>query len=146
MRTRLALAAALALAALSAAADQEVTHSFASSVPRGRIRRVVVAIPAGEVRIRNGAANAIAITGEIRRSYDGWKRREKAQQIADDIDAEIYVDGDEAIVRRRFGPHAHGWNAHSSHSGIDLRLAVPPGVDVTLETHYGEVDLDGTFG
>src|SRR5947207_3151432 len=54
MRIRLALAAALALAALSAAADQVVTHSFASSVP--------------------------------------------------------------------------------------------PGVDVTLETHYGEVDLDGTFG
>ena len=146
MRTRLALAAALALAAVTAAADQEVTHSFSASVPRGHIRRVIIDIPAGEVRVRNGEGGAIALSGEIRRSYDGWREREKEQRIADDVSAEIYVDGDEAVVRRHYGPHAHSWSARSFHSGFDVRLEVPQGVDIILETKYGEVDLDGTFG
>src|SRR5213593_3096235 len=146
MRIRLALATALALAAFSAAADEEVTHSFSSSVPRGHIRRLVIAIPAGEVKLRNGAADAIAVSGDVRRSYDGWRQRAKEQRIADDISAEIYVNGDEAVVRRRFGSAAKSWSAHSFHSGFDLKVEVPPGVDVVLETKYGEVDLDGTFG
>jgi hypothetical protein len=145
MRTRLALAAALALAAVTAAADQEVTHSFTASVPRAHIRRVIVDIPAGEVKVRNGESNVIALSGEIRRSYDGWREREKEQQIADDISAEIYVDRDEAVVRRHFGPRAHGWSARN-HGGFDVRLDVPQGVDVIFETKYGEIDLDGTFG
>ncbi len=146
MRIRLAVAAALALAAFSAAADEEVTHSFSSSVLRGRIRRVIVDIPAGEVKVRNGASGALAISGEVRRSYDGWRERTKEQRIADDISAEIYVQDDEAIVRRRFGPSAHSWSARSFHSGVDVKIEVPAGVDVILETRYGEVDLDGTFG
>ena len=146
MRTRLALAAALALAAVTATADQEVTHSFSSSVPRGHIRRIVVDIPAGEVKIRNGEGGVIALSGEIRRSYDGWRERAKEQRIADDVGAEIYVHGDEAVVRRHYGPNAHSWSARSFHSGFDVKLEVPPGVDVILETKYGEVDLDGTFG
>jgi len=146
MRTRLALAAALVLAALTAAADQEVTHSFSSSVPRGRIRRIVIDIPAGEVRVRNGEAGVIALRGETRRSYDGWREHEKEQRVVDDVSAEIYVHGDEAVVRRRYGSNARSWSAHSFHSGFDVRLEVPPGIDVILETKYGEVDLDGTFG
>jgi len=146
MRTRLALAAALALAALSAAADQEVTHSFSTSVPRGRIRRIVVDIPAGEVKIRNGQAGAIALSGDVRRRYDGWREREKEQRIADDVAAEIYVNGEEAVVRQRYGSNAHSWSARSFHSAFDIKLEVPPGLDVIVETKYGEVDLDGTFG
>ena len=146
MRIRLALAAALALAAFTAAADQEVTHSFSSSVPRGRIRRIVVDIPAGDVKIRNGGAGAIALSGEIRRSYDGWREHGNEQRIADDVGAEIYVDGDEAVVRRHYGPNAHSWSARSFHSGFEVRLDVPPGLDIILETKYGDVDLDGTFG
>ena len=146
MRIRLAVAAALALAAFSAAADEEVIHSFSSSVARGRVRRVVVDIPAGEVKVRNGAADSIALSGEVRRSYDGWRRRQKEQRIADDVTAEIYVQGDEAIIRRRFGPGAHSWSARDFHSGMDVKIEVPVGVGVVLETRYGEVDLDGTFG
>jgi len=146
MRIRLAVAAALALAAFSAAADEEVTHSFASSVPRGHIRRLIIDIPAGEVKLRNGDAGTISLSGEIRRSYDGRRERPKEQRIADDISAEIYVNGDEAVVRRRYGPSAHSWSARSFHSGFDVRVEVPPGVDVTIETRYGEVDIDGTFG
>jgi hypothetical protein len=146
MRIRLALAAALALAAFSAAADDEVTHSFASSVPRGQIRRLVIDIPAGEVKLRNGDARTISLRGEVHRSYDGRRRRSQEQRIADDISAEIYVNGDEAVIRRRYGRNAGSWSARSFHSGFDVRVDVPPGVDVTIETRYGEVDIDGTFG
>jgi Putative adhesin len=145
MRTSLALAAALALVAVTAAADQEVTHSFSTSVPRGHIRRVIVDIPAGDVRVRNGQASTIALNGDVRRSYDGWREHEKEQQIIDDVGAEIYVNGDEAVVRRRFGSRAHSWSSRN-HSDFNVRLEVPQGVDVILETKYGDVDLDGTFG
>jgi hypothetical protein len=146
MRTRLALAAALAFVAAGAAADEEVTHTFSSSVPRAGIRRVIIDIPAGEVRVRNGASNAVSIRGEVSRNYDGRRRRAKEQRIADDVSAEIYVHGDEAVIRRRFGPSAKGWNARSHHSGFDLRVEVPVGVDVILETKFGEIDIDGKFG
>lgn len=146
MRTRIALAAALALTALSAVADEEVSHTFSSSVPRDGIRRVVIDIPAGEVKVRNGDGNTVRVSGEVRRSYDGWRRRAKEQRIADDITADIHVHGDEAVVRRRFGPGARSWSARSFHSGFDVRVEVPPGVDVIFETKYGEVDIDGTFG
>jgi hypothetical protein len=146
MRTRFALAAALMLTAVGSAADQEVTHTFSSSVPRAGIRRVIVDIPAGEVKIRNGQAGAITLSGQIRRRYDGWREQEKQQRIADDVSAEIYVNGDEAVIRRHYGSNAHSWSARSFHSGFDVRVEVPPGVDVVVETKYGEVDLDGTFG
>ena len=145
MRIPLVLAA-LTLAAAGAAADQEVTHSFSSSVPRGHIRRLIVDIPAGDVKIRNGDARTIALSGDVRRSYDGWREHAKEQRIAEDISAEIYVNGDEAVVRRRYGAHAQSWSAQSFHSGFEVRLDVPTGVDVLLETKYGDVDLDGTFG
>ena len=146
MRIRLAVAAALALAAFGAAADDEVTHSFASSVPRGKIRRLVIDIPAGEVKLRNGHAGSISLSGEVRRGFDRSRHRRKEQRIADDISAEIYVSGDEAVIRRRFGPKAGGWSARSFHSGFDVRVEVPPGIDVSIETRYGEVDINGTFG
>jgi len=146
MRIHLALAAAAALVATGAAADDEVTHRFSSSVPRAGIRRVVIDIPAGEVKVRNSSGDAVSVSGEITRSYDGWRRRAKEQRIADDIGAEIYVHGDEAVVRRHYGPNAHSWSARSFHSGFELRVEVPRGVDVILETKYGEVDIDGSFG
>lgn len=147
MRIPLAVAAlALALAAAGALAADEVTHSFSSSVPRGHIRRVVIDIPAGEVKLRNGPAGTIAVSGEVRRSYDGRRERPKEQRVADDISAEIYVHSDEAVVRRRYGSNAQSWSARSFHSGFDVKVEVPPGVDVSIETRYGEVDIDGTFG
>ena len=147
MRIRLTLAAAaLTLVAAGAAADEEVTHNFTSSVPRAGIRRVVIDIPAGEVKVRNGAAGSVTVSGEVTRSYDGWRRRAKEQRIADDVSAYVYVNGDEAVVRRRFGPNASSWTARSFHSGFDVKVEVPPGVDVILETKYGEVDIDGSFG
>ena len=146
MRTRLALAAVMTLAAVGAAADQEVTHSFSTSVPRAGIRRIIVDIPAGEVKIRNGQAGTLTVSGEVRRRYDGWRQHDKQQRIADDIAAEIYVNGDEAVIRRHYGSNAHSWSARSFHSGFDLKIEVPPGIDIVLETKYGEVDLEGTFG
>src|SRR5205823_15124992 len=59
---------------------------------------------------------------------------------------EIDVNGDQAVVRRRFGSQAHSWSARSFHSGFEIKLEVPRGVDIILETKYGEVDIDGTFG
>src|SRR3954465_13137375 len=115
MRKQLFAAAAVLLAAGAAYANEEVTHSFATTAARGHVRRVVIDIPAGEVRIRNGASDRIAVHGNSMRHFDGYRRRASEQQIADDISAEIAVSGDEAIVRRHFGPHARSWNAKSHH-------------------------------
>ncbi|MEA2161918.1 MAG: hypothetical protein QOK37_45 [Thermoanaerobaculia bacterium] len=146
MRKTLFLAALSLLAAGAAFADREVTHAFSTSAPRARVRRVVIDIPAGSVKIRNGAANRIAVRGEVRRRFDGYRRREREQAIANDITAEIVIDGDEAIVRRHYGPGAQSWSAKSIRSVVEITVDVPTGIDVDVSTHYGEVDIEGAFG
>jgi hypothetical protein len=98
------------------------------------------------VRIRNGAGDRIAVSGTAERHFDGHSRRSKEQQIVDDVSAEVVVNGDEATVRRRFGPNAQSWSARSFHSSVDLTVELPAGVDVEVNTRYGAVNIDGAFG
>jgi hypothetical protein len=146
MRNPLVLTLALLLAAGAALANDEVTHSFSTAASRGHVRRVVIDIPAGEVRIRNGAGGRIAVNGTAERHFDRHSSRSKEQQIVDDVSAEVVVNGEEATVRRRFGPNAQSWNARSFHSSVDLTVELPPGVDVEVNTRYGAVNIDGAFG
>jgi len=147
MRKPLFFSLALLLAAGAALANDEVSHPFSSAVmTRGRVHRVVIDIPAGEVRVRNGAGDRIAVSGTAERHFDGHKSRSKEQQIVDDISAEVVVNGDEAIVRRRFGPNAQSWSARSFHSTVDMTVELPIGVDVEIDTRYGAVNIDGAFG
>jgi hypothetical protein len=146
MRKSLFVTLALLLAAGAALANDEVTHPFSSAAASGHVRRVVIDIPAGEVRIRNGAADRITVNGTSHRHFDGHRRRSKEQQIVDDISAEVVVNGDEAVVRRRFGPNAQSWSARSFHSSVDLTVELPAGVDIEVTTRYGAVNIDGAFG
>jgi hypothetical protein len=143
-RYSLAFTAAL-LTATVALADQDVTHAFHSSVPRGRVQRVVIDIPTGEFTLRTGAATTLALSGIASRDYDTAKERDWAQGVVNDTSVEFYVNGTEAVVRRRFGPKASSWRSQKF-TGMDLRIDLPPGMDVTFETTAGEVDLDGQFG
>jgi hypothetical protein len=145
MRTSLLLSAALLLVAVSAAADVDVEHRFQSVVPRGQVQRVVIDIPAGSFTIRNGAATHIGVSGVASRDYDGHRERIWAQKVVDDTSVEVYVSGSEAIVRRKFGRNADSYRAQKF-TGIDLRLDLPPGVDVMFDTTAGEVNMDGDFG
>src|SRR5882757_1301439 len=86
------LTVAALLVAGAALANEEVSHSFAVTAARGHVRRVVIDIPAGEFRIRNGAADRIALHGISTRHFDGYRRRAKEQQIADDISAEVVIN------------------------------------------------------
>ncbi|HYC88890.1 MAG TPA: hypothetical protein VEO54_06735 [Thermoanaerobaculia bacterium] len=144
MRHALLLSAAL-LAAVPAAADRDVEHRFQSLVPRGRVQRVLIDIPAGSFTIRNGAAGHIGVSGVASRDYDGARERAWAQKVVDDTSVEVYISGNEAVVRRKFGRNADSWRAQKF-TGIDLRLDLPPGVDVEFETTAGEVDVAGDFG
>ena len=142
MRTALITAAAL-LAAGAALADEYVTHTFSTSAARGSVRRIVVDVPAGDVKLRNGANDRISVTGSVRRDYDG--DREKQQRVVDDISVEIYSSPTEAVVRRKLGPRAQSWNARNN-SDYRVTIEVPAGLDVAIETKYGDVDIDGHFG
>jgi len=146
MRKSPFLALPLLLAAGAALASDEVTHPFSTAAPRGHVRRVVIDIPAGEVRIRNGAGDRITVNGTAERHFDGHRRRSNEQEIVNDISAEVVVNGDEAIIRRRFGPNAQSWSARSFHSSVDMSIELPPGVDVVVNTRYGAVNIDGAFG
>jgi hypothetical protein len=123
----------------------EATHSFRSAVPAAGLKRLVVDIPAGEVRILNGPANTIELSGEVEHHCDGWRERERAQRIADAIDVQIVVNGNEAVVQRRFGADARGWRARNL-TGYKIELTIPAGIDLEIGTHFGEVRLDGSFG
>lgn len=144
MRHALLLSAAL-LASVTAAADQDVEHKFQSVVSSGQVRRVLIDIPTGSFTIRNGAATHIGISGVASRDYDGARERAWAQKVVNDTSVEVYVNGAEAIVRRKFGRNADSWRAQKF-TGIDLRLDLPAGVDVEFETTAGEVDVAGDFG
>ncbi|HEX9500551.1 MAG TPA: hypothetical protein VGA10_02745 [Thermoanaerobaculia bacterium] len=145
MRTALLLSAAVLIAG-AVSADEEVTHPFSKSISRDGIKRVIVDVPAGEVRLRNSSGDRIAISGESRREYDGHRERAKEQRIVDDIGAEIFTNGDEALIRRSYGPNAQSWSARSWHSNYRITVEVPRGMDVDIETRYGELSIEGDFG
>ncbi|HSP15903.1 MAG TPA: hypothetical protein VLV78_14250 [Thermoanaerobaculia bacterium] len=141
---RRAIVVILLLTALPAAAEK-VRHTFESSVPRGKVRRVVVDIPTGDVEVRNGAADRLAVSGWVARDPDSDRNRAKEQRIVDDTSVEIYASNDEAIVRRKFGPEASSWRG-SMFSDYKIRLEVPAGMSVDLLTRFGDVSIDGSFG
>jgi len=109
------------------------------------VQRVVIDMPFGEFTVRNGAPNAISVAGVASRDYDGQRERIWAQKVVNDTAVEIQVNGAEAIVRKKFGPNAKSWRARKF-TGVDLKLDLPPGIDVKFETNAGEIDMAGHFG
>jgi hypothetical protein len=142
MRTSLLLAAVLASSSLYAA---DATHAFQSTVPRGGVQRVLIDIPTGSFTIRNGSATHIGVSGIASRDYDTAKEGAWAQKVVNDTSVEVYVNGAEAIVRRKFGPNADSFRARKF-SGLELRLDLPVGMDVEFDTTAGEIDMVGDFG
>jgi len=140
------LLAAVALAATAALADDEVTHAVSAAIPKHSVRRVIVDIPAGEIIVHNGSADRITVSGDVRRNFDGSNERAREQRVVNDVGVEIFVDNDDALIRRKFGPSADSWRARSWHTNYRLTIEVPRGVGVDLETKYGEVTLEGDFG
>src|SRR5687768_14442861 len=144
MRKPLLLAATL-LVATSLFAEPEAEHRFQSSVARGQVQRVLIDIPFGSFTIRNGSPDRIGVAGVASRDYDGQREKVWAQKVVDDTSVEIYISGSEAVVRRKFGRNASSWRAQKF-TGVDLRVELPPGVDVEFNTSAGEVDMAGNFG
>jgi hypothetical protein len=144
MRTFIA-AATISLLPFPLLAEPKVRHQFESSIPRGNVRRVVVDIPAGDITIRNGAADRLAVSGYVSREPDSPRSREKEQRIVNDTTVEIYASNDEAIVRRRFGPEADSFRGEMF-SAYRVRLELPPGIAVDVRTRYGDISIDGNFG
>jgi len=140
---KLILAATLLLA--SSAFAKDVEHAFQSVIARGGIQRVVIDIPAGSFTIRNGGATQLGLSGISSRDYDGPNEREWAQRVVNDTSVEFVVKGAEVVVRRKFGPDAKSWRAQKF-SGLDLRLDLPPGMDVEFDTTAGEINMAGDFG
>lgn len=141
---RFALLVAALLAATTAAA-KDVSHSFVSTVPRGGVQRVVIAIPTGSFIIRNSTGDRLVAAGVSSRDYDTARERGWAQKVVDDTSVEFVVKGAEAIVRRKFGPNAQSWRA-KKFTDINLRLELPPGMDVDFDTTAGEIEMNGDFG
>lgn len=123
----------------------DVRHAFQSAVERGSVQRVIIEVPHGAIEVRTGSPSRLALSGVASRDYDGHRERIAAQKMVNDTSVEFYVSGAEAIVRRKFGPHAQSWRARKF-TGLDLRLELPPGVDVRFETTAGEIDMSGDFG
>ena len=139
------LAAALLLAATPAFASRVVTHNFSSVIAAPHVRTMTIDIPAGQISVVNGKAGEIRILGTVTRDYDRWDRRASMQRIVDDISAETFVNGEDAVVRRRFGPNAQSWRSQKF-ANFDLTIEVPAGTSVSFDTSFGEIDMHGSFG
>jgi hypothetical protein len=144
MRTTI-IAAALLISAAAARADRVVTHEFTASASAPGVRSLLVDIPAGEIHVVNGAAGTIHLAGVSRRDYDAWDRRDATQKIVDDVSAEVYVNGGEAVVRRRFGPNAQSWRSQKF-TNLSVTIEVPAGTSISFDTSFGEIHMDGSFG
>lgn len=142
---RILLAATVSLLVASAAFAVDVEHRFQSTVPRGQVQRVLIDVPFGTFTVRNGTADRLALSGIASRDYDGQHERDWAQKVVDDTSIEFVVNGAQATLRRKFGPQADSWRARKF-TGIDVRIELPPGVDVEFATSAGEIDVDGNFG
>ena len=119
--------AATALAASAVAGER----TFQSSVARGSVDRIVIAIRAGDVKVRNGASDRISMHGRVH-------RREQESVSLDRLVPLFQINGTTATVQ----PAARqGWK-----TGYDLFLEVPQGVSLQFETTAGDIDLDGSFG
>ena len=75
---RALFAAALLLGSTTVYADRMVTHHFESTVPASRIHRVIIEIPAGEVRLINSTGNTIKVSGDAKRDYDRFDEAYRA--------------------------------------------------------------------
>ena len=139
------LIASVVLAATPAFAEPHVRHTFASSTPLAGVRTLVVDVPAGDLTIRNGASDRIAVSGTASREPDGPRSRDEQQRIVDDVSAEVYVAGQEAVVRRRFGPEARGFSGETF-TKLTLVIEVPEGVSINLLTRFGDIKVEGRFG
>ena len=142
MRSTLVLALLLTSPTLLA---DGVKHPFDTSVARGKVQRVIINIPAGDITIRNGAADRLAVSGVVSRDPDSSRSRPREQRIVDDTSVEISINGDEANIWRKFGPEAKGWRAEMF-TNVDVDIELPPGVDVDVKTRFGDVKIDGSFG
>ncbi|MBV8516009.1 MAG: hypothetical protein JO197_01285 [Acidobacteria bacterium] len=142
---RILLAATVSLLLASSAFAVDVEHRFQSTVPRGQVQRVLIDVPFGTFTVRNGTADRLALSGIASRDYDGQHERDWAQKVVDDTSIEFVVNGAQATLRRKFGPQADSWRARKF-TGIDVRIELPPGVDVEFATSAGEIDVDGNFG
>lgn len=129
----------------TAAIAEDVEHAFQAAVARGTIQRVVIDVPFGAFTVRNGAPGRLSLSGVASRDYEGAKEKAWAQKVVNDTSVEFYVNGAEAIVRRKFGKNASSWRAQRF-TGVDLRLDLPPGIDVEFDTSAGEIDVAGDFG
>ena len=143
MRAALVLTASLLFTTAALAADVE--HAFQSAIPRGGVQRVVIDIPFGSFKVRNGTAARLAVSGVASRDYDSAKERAWAQKVVNHTDVELHVEGADVVVRRRFGRDAQSWRA-KKFTDISLNLDLPPGIDVRFETAAGEIDMIGDFG
>ncbi|MGN6185589.1 MAG: hypothetical protein ACTHQM_18275 [Thermoanaerobaculia bacterium] len=143
MRKALVLAGSLLVSLTVFAKDVE--HKFQSAVERGSVQRVIIDVPQGNITIRNGAPQQLLVAGIASRDYDGKREMAWAQKVVDDTSVEIYVNGSEAIVKRKFGPKAESYRARKF-TGLDLRLEIPSGIEVKFETDAGNIDMAGDFG
>ena len=90
---RTLFASVILLVSISAYADRVVTHHFESALRAPAVRRVIVEIPAGEVRIVNSTGNMVRVSGQSKRDYDRWDSRSEQQRIVDDVSAGVYEIG-----------------------------------------------------
>ena len=137
------IAAITLLAAVPAFADREVSHRTHAVAPVAGVRLLTIDVPAGEVTIRNGASDRITIDGDVRLRHD-TRRTQEMQEIINDVDLAIGVEGDHATIYRTFGPNAGSWRARHM-TEFETIIEVPAGLEVDVETHFGELRIEGSF-
>lgn len=131
------------LLAASIAQGAVATNEVTRSVPANQILRIVVDVPAANVKIRNSEEQELRVVGRYSKAYRGNKSA-GAQKVVDAAGLRIETAGPRAIITRDLRGAAGGFLARR---GLDLELEIfaPKHVNVQVKQRSGDVKIDGSF-
>lgn len=131
------------LLAASIAEGAVATHEVTRSVPASQILRIVVDVPAANVKIRNSEEQELRVVGRYSKSYRGNKL-DGAQKVVDAAGLRIETAGPRAIITRDLQGPANGFLSRRGLE-LDLEIFAPKHVNVEVKQRSGDVKIDGSF-
>jgi hypothetical protein len=145
MKVRLISVLLLIVAAAAHGATNTATHAFETATEARGVLRVILELPAGEVKIVNGPANRISIRGTATKEYRKEKEAARAQRVADATSMNVAIHGSRAVLTPQFDRRIER-GRRDRDTVMKLEIAVPKNVHLEVRQKVGELDVDGDFG
>jgi hypothetical protein len=145
-RRVLPLSILLVLLSTSVAAAVVEKRPIDNRIDAGSIRRVIIELPPGNVKVRTSRDATIRIDGDLAVHFGNRTSVLERRAVVAGIDMVGEKRGSRLVIgEQREGSARRGW-ARRLQTEHDITVTVPEGTHVELRQRNGEVDLSGSFG